>query len=95
LPARPDYVASLPSTGYNVTVMSRSRKYTPIGAITTATSEKRDKQLANRRLRAALRSAVALGADVLPEMRDVSDPWTFDKDGKTWRGATFPELLRK
>jgi hypothetical protein len=80
---------------YKVSTMSRSRKHTPIGAITTATSEKRDKQLANRRLRAALRSAVALGADVLPEMRDVSDPWTFDKDGKRWWGAAFPRSLRK
>jgi len=75
--------------------MSRSRKHTPIGAITTATSEKRNKRLANRRLRAAIRSAVALGAEVLPGMRDVSDPWTFDKDGKRWRGSAFPELLRK
>ncbi len=44
---------------------------------------------------AAMRSGAALGVEVLPGMRDMLDPWTFNKDGKTWRGAAFPELLRK
>jgi hypothetical protein len=68
---------------------------TPIGAITIVTSEKRNKQLANRRLRAAMRSAGAIEAELLPGMRDVSDPWTFDKDGKRWWDAAYPRSLRK
>jgi hypothetical protein len=61
--------------------MSRSRLKTPITGITTAVSEKWDKQKANRRLRAAIRS----GRDPEVHRRAVSDPWGFAKDGKAYR----------
>jgi hypothetical protein len=64
--------------------MARSLRHTPIAGYTTARSEKRDKRLANRRLRAAVRSAMRRGDEFLPGLRDVSNPWTFDKDGKHW-----------
>jgi hypothetical protein len=65
--------------------MSRSYRHTPKAAVTTAASEKADKQLANRRLRAAVRTALAAGAEVMPELREVSDAdHHFAKDGKTY-----------
>lgn len=64
--------------------MSRSERHTPISGITTARSEKRDKQRWHRRLRAAVREALARGDEVMPVERDVSDPWSMAKDGKTW-----------
>lgn len=78
--------------------MTRSSRHIPIVAITTCHSEKRDKRFANRACRRALRVALAgddTGDVLLPIMRDVSDPWTMDKDGKQWLGARWPHLLRK
>jgi hypothetical protein len=64
--------------------MSRSRRRTPICGITTADSEKRDKQIANRRLRRAVSRVLRSDAeaDVLPHRRELSNPWLMDKDGK-------------
>jgi hypothetical protein len=83
--------------------MSRSRRKTPITGHTTAASEKRDKRLANRRLRKRVRQRLAyldhedLEDEILPEMRDVSDAeWDFAKDGKMWLGYdNYPKLMRK
>ena len=75
--------------------MSRSRKKTAVSGITTCESEKQDKRLANRKLRAAVRTAMADDAEVMPELREVSSVWTFGKDGKTWLGDLFPEASRK
>ncbi len=78
--------------------MSRSYRKTPITGITTAASEKRDKQLANRRLRRRVKQALRgePEAQVLPLKREVSDVWTMDKDGKRWFDAgRFAELMRK
>jgi len=69
--------------------MSRSRKKTPIFGITTASSEKRDKRLANRKLRrlttTELRCSLLDEDLILPEIRDVSNVYNFDKDGKGYR----------
>ena len=65
--------------------MTRSRKRTPIAGITTAETEKDDKRRANRTLRAAVRGAIAAGAEVMPELREVSNEWSFAKDGKRYR----------
>ena len=70
--------------------MSHSYRHTPITGITTAESEKRDKQLASRRWRHAVREAIRRGRDVLPVRRECSDPWLFDKDGKRWWGNGAP-----
>lgn len=66
--------------------MSRSRRKTPIIGWTTAPSEKEDKRLANRRLRRIVRNILRTqeDPDVLPDLREVSDPWDMNKDGKQW-----------
>ena len=70
--------------------MSRSRKHNPFHGITTARSEKQDKRIANRRLRAHTHDTLKhIMTDADPddlefdEMREVSDVWGMDKDGKT------------
>ena len=52
--------------------MSRSRKKHPFCGMTTATSEKYDKRLANRSLRRRVRVVLSadIEADVLPELRE-------------------------
>ena len=71
--------------------MSRSREKSKIHGVTTAASEKQDKQLANRRYRRLVKQRVKEGDDILPEVREVSDIWLFEKDGKTY----FPEMPAK
>jgi hypothetical protein len=64
--------------------------------MTTSPSEKDDKRHANRLCRRRLRAALRTDAEVLPTLREVSNVWKFDKDGKRRFDATaFPELLRK
>lgn len=75
--------------------MSRSRKRLPIAGMTICASEKRDKRQANRKLRAAVRGAMAGSRDVIPELREVSDVWTFGKDGKRRVQSNPVEALRK
>lgn len=78
--------------------MSRSRKKTPISGITKADSEKDDKRLAHRRLRRRVNQTLSVRpeVEVLPVLREVSDPWTMPKDGKYWYDPRrFPGVLRK
>lgn len=81
------------------TTLARSRRRTPIASLAVTTSEKQDKRWANRNCRSALRRALKREGDpdatVLPVLRDVSDPWTMAKDGRSWFGHHFPELMRK
>lgn len=72
--------------------MGKSRKKSPFFANTGAESEKKDKRFANRKLRRAVDKELdkvkenpELAEEVaLPEMREVSDEWKFDKDGKRY-----------
>jgi hypothetical protein len=77
--------------------MSRSRRRTPICGIATADSEKRDKRIANRKLRRKARVATRVDAEgEMPARREVSNPWCMDKDGKTrFDPARHPESMRK
>ena len=79
--------------------MSRSYKHITISAITTATSEKRDKQLANRRFRRISRHRVRIEAEPLVHLNEISDIWDFQKDGKRYffpeEAKKFPKLFRK
>lgn len=80
--------------------MSRSFVRTPITGMTTADSEKQDKRLANRRLRRSTRQLLRdIGPDtdtvVVPTLRDVSNVYAFDKDGKQWLDEPEPEDFRK
>jgi len=63
--------------------MARSRKKTPIRGIAN-TSDKSDKSWANRRVRRVVRTRIAKGrgVDALPQQRELSDVWSFAKDGK-------------
>lgn len=79
--------------------MSRSYKHTTISAITTAQSEKRDKQLANRRFRRISKHRVKIDEEPLIDLNEISDPWDFQKDGKRYfdpeEAKKFPKLFRK
>ena len=79
--------------------MSRShRKHSFRAIIKNADSEKQDKRAYNRRFRHA--SEQALKADPtgesLPILREHSDPWSMDKDGKIrFDPVKYPKLMRK
>jgi hypothetical protein len=82
--------------------MSRSRRRTPITGITTASSEKQDKRLANRKLR-RVTNEMLRGSDLeddltLPDIREVSNVYSFAKDGKCWHDPDDPrnrKILKK
>ncbi len=84
--------------------MSRSYRHSPFRGITTARSEKYDKREANQALRAASRSTLRRCSNyddlLMPVMREVSNVWTFAKDGKMRMtkanyGQYFAKLMRK
>ncbi len=75
--------------------MSRSKKKTKIQGITTAKSEKNNKQEANRKLRRLVKQKVTKEEEELPLLREVSDVWTFDKDGKKYQSDMTEKELRK
>ena len=71
--------------------MARSRKKTPIIPNTCANSEKEDKRNANRKLRRKVKADLhkAQVTEIieeieLPELREVSNVWSFAKDGKSF-----------
>ncbi len=70
--------------------MSRSFKKTPIQGHSCARSEKQDKRIANRRMRANIKTALASSfdpeADVLPALREVTNVYDMSKDGKSYFG---------
>lgn len=79
--------------------MSRSFKHTTISGITTACSEKKDKQLANRRFRRISKHQVKIDAEPLIDLDEISDIWDFQKDGKRYfhpnEAKLFSKLFRK
>ncbi|WP_299216517.1 hypothetical protein [uncultured Dokdonia sp.] len=75
--------------------MSRSKKKTKIHGITTATSEKENKQDANRKFRRTIKQKVKSEETELPELREVSNVWSFDKDGKRYNPEMTEKELRK
>lgn len=79
--------------------MSRSRKKTPIGGITTARSEKEDKRFANRKARRVVKEVLSTipEPEVLPHLREVSTTWTMAKDAKVYfgRGDDAIKQMRK
>jgi hypothetical protein len=78
--------------------MSRSYKKHPIAGISTAASEKKDKQRYNRRFRRATRDILSTNpaTETLPHLYDYSNPWCMDKDGKRWfNRLRFPQRMRK
>ena len=77
--------------------MSRSMRRTSISGMTLAPSEKQDKRLANRRLRRIVRCRLLWqAAEVLPDLREISNRWSFKKDGKAYFDPVrYGRLMRK
>jgi len=78
--------------------MSRSRRKTPIGGITTADSDHAWKKAAARALRRKVKQLLTatLDGDRFAGKRwDLVNPWTSDKDGKHWFGDRYPKSMRK
>ncbi|HAS41174.1 MAG TPA: hypothetical protein DCS93_11880 [Microscillaceae bacterium] len=75
--------------------MSRSRKKIKIQGITTAKSEKTDKQQANRKFRRVVKQKVKMNETELPELRELSNVWSFSKDGKMYNSGITDKDLRK
>jgi hypothetical protein len=64
--------------------MSRSKKKTPITGITTAETEKKNKLEANRKLRRLNKIKMHKGDFNFFQLREISNVWGFDKDGKRY-----------
>lgn len=78
--------------------MSRSRRRTSIGGNADSCSEKQDKRLYNRRFRHTCKQFLHIDPEkeVLPHLREYSNPWAMSKDGKSWFDAKkYPERMRK
>lgn len=74
--------------------MSRSRKHVPISGNTCAETEQWWKRKANRKLRRLLR-LIQSDEEIIPTLRDVSDVWTWPKDGKHyWIPEDLNEVRR-
>jgi hypothetical protein len=69
-----------------------------VTGVTTAPSEKAETAAASRVLRHLTRRVLHAAPDVavLPDRREVSDPWCMSKDGKMrFDPRAHPKLLRK
>lgn len=76
--------------------MSRSNRRAPVRGITSAESEKSEKAASHRKVRRAVRVAIAREAPVLPQERELTNPWSMAKDGKArFDPAANPKLMRK
>lgn len=62
--------------------MGKSRRKSPYVGNTGARSEKQDKRIANRRFRHKNKQYIKLGLEPIYNIREISDVWIFDKDGK-------------
>jgi len=75
--------------------MSRSKKKNKIHGITTAKSEKENKRDTNRKFRRMIKQKVKSKETELPVLREVSNVWSFDKDGKRYNPDMRGKGLRK
>jgi len=77
--------------------MSHSRRKSPFMGITTARSEKRDKQTAHRNERRIVKTMLHCGADGddLPDCRSISNVYTWAKDGKQKIRPEDERFMRK
>ena len=65
--------------------MSRSKRKTPILPNCQASSEKSEKRKANRKLRRIVKQKLAVPDGELPQKKEISDIWNWEKDGKSYR----------
>lgn len=76
-------------------MMSRSRRKTPITGVTTAETEKENKRDANRKLRRLNKIKIHKRDYDLFQLREISNVWAFDKDGKHYVKNPGKRLLMK
>lgn len=74
--------------------MTRSKKKLPITGI-AGNSDKEDKRKANRKHRRITKESVNKDSEIIPEIREVSDVWGFNKDGKIYNKENQEEVKRK
>lgn len=73
--------------------MSRSYRRTPIIGWCVCRSEKPWKRKAHRALRRAVRVELARGNwETLPRLRELSDVWTWGKDGRQYIGNHLGQM---
>jgi hypothetical protein len=82
-------------TNHHIKPMSRSVKKTPKKGVTGAKSEKDDKREANRKLRRTNKVKLKAGDAEAKSIREVSNVWSFGKDGKRFLSNTSSKDLRK
>jgi hypothetical protein len=75
--------------------MSRSKIKTPIIGFTTAESDKVGKRQANRAFRRKTSMEVLQGKEIISSLREISNVWSFPKDGKAYRINLDKKYLRK
>jgi len=77
--------------------MARSRRKSPAIGVTTAVSDKSDKQASHRKIRRTVRQLVPLQRDpLLPLEKQLTNQYSLAKDGKArFDPAEHPELMRK
>jgi len=75
--------------------MSNSYKKTPIIGIAISESEKEDKQKANRKFRRIVKSQIKVNNFDFPLIREVSNVWSFEKDGKQFLNIKKQKQLKK
>ena len=75
--------------------MSNSRNKTPILGHTTSESEKKSKQLANRKFRKKIKQLVHTGSEDFPQFKLINNIWNYSKDGKHYVKNLDEKYLRK
>jgi hypothetical protein len=75
--------------------MSRSFIKNKIVGYTKKETEKRDKTIANKRYRRLVKVRIAKRSEILPLIREVSNIYQFDKDGKHYYAGMTKLEMRK
>ena len=75
--------------------MSRSYIKNKIVGYTKKETEKRDKTIANKRYRRLVKVRIAKRSEILPLIREVSNFYQFDKDGKHYYAGMTKLEMRK
>lgn len=75
--------------------MSNSFKKTKFRPVAPSPSEKEDKRFANKKFRKAVTQDIRNERPVLRHLRECSDVWMFDKDGKIYDPKLTKKDMRK
>ncbi len=76
--------------------MSHSHRLTPIvGVAGCRSSEKEDKRLHNRAFRRGSKQRMRQEAEPFVDANEVSNVWSWSKDGKVWIGAGSNSFLTR